>query len=511
MSHTNSPYAPCNLHLQSHNVRGLNIPEKRSRLLCDLRASRASVAFLQETHFRLGSVNTLKDTFYPLGFYGNYSQSKSRGVTILFAKDVPFLLEAEMADEGGRFIFVRGSILDTTYTFASIYLPNKKQHSCLTRIMHLLDNFQKGITVLAGDFNVALDPLVDSSIGASTTPSHVLRTIRRTLHEHRLVDVWRALHPTDRDYSYFSQVHKTHSCIDYFFMHDHNLNLSRSTDILATTWSDHAPLNLVIQSPLFAPRERQGRLNVSLLTDALIKEELHTTLERYFAENSTPDTPIQTLWEAHKAVIRGFFISKGTARKKLHDDERKTLLEEIRALELEHITSNDATVYQKLIQARQALDKLVSSSLRFQAMRPRSFFALQENKPGRLLARIIRDKRIQSYIPKLRTSGGVPVTDLEAISGEFRKFFSDLYNLDTIEPTDSSLDRIDAFLLRTILKPLGSTGREALSSVISAEEILEALKTTKNGKCPGPDGLLIEYYKTSSKDLLPTLLRLFCF
>uniref|UniRef100_A0A8C5QHQ8 exodeoxyribonuclease III n=1 Tax=Leptobrachium leishanense TaxID=445787 RepID=A0A8C5QHQ8_9ANUR len=393
MADQRSPYIPSNLQLYSHNVRGLNIPEKRARLLRELRSSRASVAFLQETHFRSGSAPILRDTNYPVGYFSDYKQSKSRGVAILISKEVPFVLEATMTDEGGRYIFVRGAILDTVYTFASIYLPNKRQQTSLTRILRALDSFQKGITVVAGDFNIPLEPQIDSSTGSSSTPAHVLRSIRRSLHAHRLVDVWQARHPSERDYSYFSQVHSTHTRIDYFFMHYHNLNLTSSIDILATTWSDHAPLNLKLLSPMLVPRERQWRLNVSLLDDPLICEELHTTLEHFFAENNTSDTTFPTLWEAHKAVIRGFFISKGTARKKLRDAEHRTLVDNVRALELEHITTGDATVYQRLLQSRQALEKMMNTSLRYQALRARSFFALRENKPGRFLARILQDRR----------------------------------------------------------------------------------------------------------------------
>uniref|UniRef100_A0A8C5M4L4 Reverse transcriptase domain-containing protein n=1 Tax=Leptobrachium leishanense TaxID=445787 RepID=A0A8C5M4L4_9ANUR len=509
MASRKSPYAPSDLQLCSHNVRGLNIPEKRTRLLRELRSSRASVAFLQETHFRAGSAPTLKDANYPVGYFSDYMQSKSRGVAILISKEVPFVMEATLTDDGGRYVFVRGSILDTVYTFASIYLPNKKQHTCLARILRLLDTFQKGITLVAGDFNVTLEPQLDSSTGSSSTPAHVLRSIRRSLHAYRLVDVWRALHPSERDYSYFSQVHSTHTRIDYFFMHYNNLALTASIDIMATTWSDHAPLNLKIQSPLFVPRERQWRLNVSLLDDPLISEELRTTLEHFFTENNTPDISIPMLWEAHKAVIRGFFIGKGTARKKKRDEEHHTLVGEVRKLELEHIASNDATVYQRLLQARQALEKVINASLRFQALRARSFFALSENKPGRFLARVLQDRRIKSYIPKIRTSGDSLATDPTLIAGEFLTFFSDLYHIDDAATTPSQMEHIDAYLAKTIPKPLDPSDRKTLSAEISAEEIVEALKSSKNGKSPGPDGLPIEYYKKNSDTLLPRLVSLF--
>uniref|UniRef100_A0A8C5PVG5 Reverse transcriptase domain-containing protein n=1 Tax=Leptobrachium leishanense TaxID=445787 RepID=A0A8C5PVG5_9ANUR len=490
MAYKKSPYAPSNLQLCSHNVRGLNIPEKRTRLLRELRSSRASVAFLQETHFRAGSAPTLRDANYPVGYFSDYTQSKSRGVAILISKEVPFVLEATMTDEGGRYIFVRGSILDSVYTFASIYLPNKKQHTCLARILRLLDTFQKGITLVAGDFNITLEPQLDSSTGSSSTPAHVLRSIRRSLHAYRLV-------------------HSTHTRIDYFFMHYHNLTLTASIDIMATTWSDHAPLNIKIQSPLFVPRERQWRLNVSLLDDPLITAELHTTLENFLTENDTPDISIPTLWEAHKAVIRGFFIGKGTARKKIREEEHRTLVGNVRALELEHIASGDATVYQRLLQSRQALEKLINSSLRYQALRARSFFALSENKPGRFLARVLRDRRTRSYISKIRTSEDSLATDPTKISGEFLKFFSDLYHTDDAATTSSQFERIDAYLTKTISRPLDPLERESLGAAISAEEIIDALKSSKNGKSPGPDGLPIEYYKKNSGILLPKLKTLF--
>uniref|UniRef100_A0A8C5WBK3 exodeoxyribonuclease III n=1 Tax=Leptobrachium leishanense TaxID=445787 RepID=A0A8C5WBK3_9ANUR len=334
MTCRSSSYVPADLQLLSHNVRGLNVPEKRSRLLRDLRSSRVSVALLQETHFRSGMAPALKDSYYPMGFFSNYTLSKSRGAAILISRDVPFMVEAELTDEGGRYVFVRGSILDKIYTFASIYLPNKKQHSCLARILRVLESFQQGITVIAGDFNVTLEPQLDSSTGSTTTPAHVLRSMRRSLHDHRLVDLWRALHPTERDYSFFSPVHLKHTRIDYFFIHCHNFALANSIEIAATTWSDHAPLHLKLQSPLMIPRDRQWRLNVSLLEDPPIRAELHAVLEHFFKENITTDVPISTIWEAHKAVIRGFFISKGTARKKLRDEERRTTMSNIRALEL---------------------------------------------------------------------------------------------------------------------------------------------------------------------------------
>lgn len=43
----------------SHNIRGLNIPEKRVSLLRELKKGRLQFVFLQETHFRTKFLNLL--------------------------------------------------------------------------------------------------------------------------------------------------------------------------------------------------------------------------------------------------------------------------------------------------------------------------------------------------------------------------------------------------------------------------------------------------------------------
>uniref|UniRef100_A0A8C5QYZ4 Reverse transcriptase domain-containing protein n=1 Tax=Leptobrachium leishanense TaxID=445787 RepID=A0A8C5QYZ4_9ANUR len=178
-------------------------------------------------------------------------------------------------------------------------------------------------------------------------------------------------------------------------------------------------------------------------------------------------------------------------------------------MELEHITSNDFAVYQRLLLARQNLTNILNTAIRFQALRSRSFFALHENKPGRLLARILRNRRTTSYIPKIRTETGLLSTAPQDISGTFLKYFTDLYNLETSDTLTPKLEHIDSYLERTITRPLDPTERDSLNAEITADEILAALKTSKNGKSPGPDGLPTEYYKKCTAELLPIIIDLF--
>ncbi|CAH2277154.1 Hypothetical predicted protein [Pelobates cultripes] len=94
-------FTPARLTYWSLNIRGLNIPEKRSLLMRRLWAARASVVFLQEMHFRQGDAPKLGDKRYSIGFYANHPEAKKAGVAILFASTTQFHCTGLQADPQG--------------------------------------------------------------------------------------------------------------------------------------------------------------------------------------------------------------------------------------------------------------------------------------------------------------------------------------------------------------------------------------------------------------------------
>ncbi|CAH2274865.1 Hypothetical predicted protein [Pelobates cultripes] len=72
-----------------------------------------------------------------------------------------------------------------------------------------LEQFREDLLLMAGDLNVSLEPQLDTSTGSSSLPHHSLRGNKEALQGSGLMDSWRVLHPAERDYSYFSTVHKS--------------------------------------------------------------------------------------------------------------------------------------------------------------------------------------------------------------------------------------------------------------------------------------------------------------
>lgn len=90
---------PLSLKVYSLNTKGLNIPEKRSSVLAEVHRHRAQVVFLQETHFKLGSIPRLSNSRFPEVFHATCADSKTKGVSILLAKSFVFHLTDQVRTE----------------------------------------------------------------------------------------------------------------------------------------------------------------------------------------------------------------------------------------------------------------------------------------------------------------------------------------------------------------------------------------------------------------------------
>lgn len=95
------------LRLLSVNMRGLNNPIKRKRIMTHLAKSLSDVIFLQETHVKDPNRHPAPLRKFPTFFLAP-GLSKSRGVVILLAGNLQFTLKEVLRDLRGCFIIVKG-------------------------------------------------------------------------------------------------------------------------------------------------------------------------------------------------------------------------------------------------------------------------------------------------------------------------------------------------------------------------------------------------------------------
>lgn len=203
-----------NIKAVSWNVNGLNNPVKRSKVLAKLKREKNQIVFLQETHLNQTEHEKLKSFGFQNTFYSSYKRGHKRRVAILLHNSINFELVKEIRE--GRYILVHGRIENELVTLFSVYLPPQSDPKLLRKVMQLIVAESAGVLICAGDFNTVIDKRDTSNNKRTVTPQN--KILRKGLDEIGLLDIWRVLHPTERDYTFYSAPHKVYSRIDIFFI-----------------------------------------------------------------------------------------------------------------------------------------------------------------------------------------------------------------------------------------------------------------------------------------------------
>lgn len=86
------------------------------------------------------------------------------------------------------------------------------------------------------------------------------------LKETGMIDIWRELHPSVRQFTFFSHPHTVYSRVDYFFMLHADRHRITGCDIGTRDVSDHAGVYLRLHLDVQL-KDTMWRLNTSLLND----------------------------------------------------------------------------------------------------------------------------------------------------------------------------------------------------------------------------------------------------
>ena len=102
--------------------------------------------------------------------------------------------------------------------------------------------------IIGWDFNQVRDLALDKSKVADTRLVYKSQIAIDVFEEELgLVDIWRILHPQDREYTFYSNPHASYLRIDHFLM-SKQLVSTTVTAFGNTVLSDHAPVEVMLGS-----------------------------------------------------------------------------------------------------------------------------------------------------------------------------------------------------------------------------------------------------------------------
>ena len=280
-----------------------------------------------------------------------------------------------------------------------------------------------------------LDHLLDKHLSKSPQKSNSCIRLNTLTDNLNLIDIWRLKHPTAKDYSFFSPVHKSYSRIDYFLVDSKLLSVVETVTYHSIVVSDHAPLSMVLKIGEVAGRI-QWRFDPTLLSDEQFANFLHEQISHFITDNDTGDVDDSTLWEALKAVIRGHIIAFVTRKRRAEGSRLKDIERDLSIQEDSYKKTPKDAILETITNLRYECNTILSQRVgSLLAKTQQKYFELGD-KPNSLLARQLRHTQVTRTFHKIRDNQGNLKTDPVKINKAFASFYEDMYQ-SGVSHTDS--------------------------------------------------------------------------
>lgn len=127
-----------------------------------LKHKHVEITLMKETHLKFADINRLQNKLYKV-FASSSASNMTKRVLILVSWKINLSVITSGSDNEGRFCFVIATLYNSKICLASIYTPNVLNTDFFDTIKFTLMAFSDAILILEVDFNLLVDPDVDSS------------------------------------------------------------------------------------------------------------------------------------------------------------------------------------------------------------------------------------------------------------------------------------------------------------------------------------------------------------
>lgn len=295
----------------------------------------------------------------------------------------------------------------------------------LVNILGKIMDFREGHLIIMGDLNFCMEPELDSTARTQGKGSAQLKEVKQNLSFYQLVDIWRVQHLGKRDFTFYSPVHGSYSRIDYGLVEHREIDNVVESRIGNITYSDHAPMTLEMRTGGNLGGMGQWRLNEELIREDEGINRIRKELENYFVVNDNGEVSGATLWEAHKAFIRGVLIEMGARRKKERSEKIQKLIADLAGLQQKHkkqLGQSSRELHQQMVIKRSELKMAMELESRTTYSKIEWERYRWGNKPSKYLAKKVQKKKARNFIERIQTKEGHKEYSSRKIADTFKKY-----------------------------------------------------------------------------------------
>uniref|UniRef100_A0A8C6UCR3 Reverse transcriptase domain-containing protein n=1 Tax=Neogobius melanostomus TaxID=47308 RepID=A0A8C6UCR3_9GOBI len=203
--------------------------------------------------------------------------------------------------------------------------------------------------------------------------------------------------------------------------------------------------------------------------------------------------------------MRGMILSYTAHKKKERLTKQLELEGNLKKLEIQYYKTQASETLSELKHARAALNNLITHKAEKDILFAKQRLFESANKPNRFLARIAKNAPSNTFITSMMDSGGIRRVENREINRCFRDFYTNLYS----SQIDISRLHSGLFLSDLEFPKLSEAQANLLESPITQLEVDKAIGTLQSGKCPGPDGFPVEFFKVMKGKISSLLLKVF--
>ena len=232
----------------------------------------------------------------------------------------------------------------------NIYAPNTDKPAFFEHVENLLLNHNNDYTIICGDFNMTLDPDMDSLNYISLNNPRSRQFVLNMKTNHSLIDAFRHLNPNLKRYSWRRKNPTKHARLDYFLISDTLSDLLQSSKIIPGYHTDRSIIQIAVILNHFERGRGTWKLNCNLLKNIDYINTINTIIDEEKIKYSVPVYNPTNLHRIEDELlsftikdnmflemlllrIRGETIKISSRLKKKENEREKSLINEIQILE----------------------------------------------------------------------------------------------------------------------------------------------------------------------------------
>ena len=365
--------------------------------------------------------------------------------------------------------------------------------------IEILNNLNAEYIILGGDFHFVQNSELDKIGRNNSTFKNSREVLNKYLQNENLIDIWRVRHPKEKKFTWQRRNPEIFCRLDYFFIPLNKSSEAHNVNILPAILTDHSLITVSIKFHSDNRGPGFWKLNCSLLNDidyvTTVKAIINTTIE----ESKKEKYSSTLTWELIKFNVKTGTIKYSSEKQKSNNSWQKYLEEKLQnlkdALPLYNSEQEKDRIREEIQVTENDLNKLLEKQTKAAMIRSKSKFYENGEKNTKYFLGMEKRNQVNKYVKLLVNEKGDEISSRKEILEEEVNFYSKLYETrKSFENCPQSI-KDSFFHIDESVQRLTEEEQLTCEGNITTTECENVLKTMKNNKSPGIDGIPFEFYK----------------